>query len=47
MPSTVNAGAFVVGENLAATPGSVVYRDEVCEVIQYAPSTPQCEPGRW
>jgi polyhydroxyalkanoate synthase len=39
MPSTVNPGAFVVGENLAATPGSVVYRDEVCEVIQYAPST--------
>jgi polyhydroxyalkanoate synthase len=41
MPSTVKAGAFVVGENLAATPGSVVYRDEVCEVIQYAPSTPR------
>jgi polyhydroxyalkanoate synthase subunit PhaC len=40
MPSTVNPGAFVVGENMAATPGSVVYRDEVCEVIQYAPSTP-------
>ena len=42
MPSTVKAGAFVVGENLAATPGSVVYRDEVCEVIQYAPSTLVC-----
>jgi polyhydroxyalkanoate synthase len=41
MPSSVNAAAFVVGENLAASPGSVVYRDEVCEVIQYAPSTPE------
>ena len=47
MPSTVNADAFVVGQDLAATPGSVVYRDEVCEVIQYAPSTPACKPGRW
>jgi polyhydroxyalkanoate synthase len=39
MPSTVNAGAFTLGKDLAATPGSVVYRDEICEVIQYAPST--------
>ena len=43
MPSTVKAGAFVVGQDLAATPGSVVYRDEVCEVIQYAPSTPRVQ----
>jgi poly[(R)-3-hydroxyalkanoate] polymerase subunit PhaC len=40
MPSTVNASAFTVGENLAATPGAVIHRDEVCEVIQYTPSTP-------
>jgi polyhydroxyalkanoate synthase len=40
MPSTVNARAFTVGKDLAATPGAVVYRDEVCEVIQYAASTP-------
>ncbi|MGA2927396.1 MAG: alpha/beta fold hydrolase [Solirubrobacteraceae bacterium] len=39
MPSTVDARGFVVGENVAATPGAVVYRDEVCEVIQFAPST--------
>lgn len=40
MPTTVNRRAFKLGENLAATPGAVVYRDEVCEVIRYAPSTP-------
>jgi polyhydroxyalkanoate synthase subunit PhaC len=39
MPSQVDTSPFKVGENLAATPGAVVYRDEICEVIQYAPST--------
>jgi poly[(R)-3-hydroxyalkanoate] polymerase subunit PhaC len=39
MPSTVNSRAFRVGENLAATPGAVVHRDDVLEVIQYLPST--------
>jgi polyhydroxyalkanoate synthase len=39
MPSSVNTTAFRLGENLAATPGAVVYRDDVCEVIQYQPST--------
>jgi poly[(R)-3-hydroxyalkanoate] polymerase subunit PhaC len=39
MPSTVDRGALEVGTDLAATPGAVVYRDEVCEVLQYAPST--------
>jgi polyhydroxyalkanoate synthase subunit PhaC len=40
MPSTVNRTGFEVGGNLAATPGAVVYRDDVCEVLQYAPATP-------
>ena len=31
----------MIGSDLAATPGSVVYRDEVCEVLQFAPSTPE------
>ena len=39
MPSTVNRDALTVGNDLAATPGAVVYRDEVCEVLQYTPST--------
>ena len=39
-PSQVDSRPFRLGENLAATPGAVVYRDEVVEVIQYAPTTP-------
>ena len=41
MPSQVDKRPFRVGENLAVTPGRVVHRDDVCEVIQYQPSTPE------
>jgi polyhydroxyalkanoate synthase len=39
MPAQVDSRPFTVGENLAATPGAVVYRDEICEVLHYAPTT--------
>jgi polyhydroxyalkanoate synthase len=40
MPTQVDASGFRVGENVAVTPGAVVYRNDVCEVLQFAPSTP-------
>jgi polyhydroxyalkanoate synthase len=41
VPSMVEPGAFEVGKDLAITPGSVVYRAEMFELIQYAPTTAQ------
>src|SRR3712207_5070399 len=40
LPRQVDRSAFTVGEDLGITPGAVVYRDEVVEVVQYTPSTP-------
>jgi len=41
MPSTVVPGALKVGQDMAVTPGGVISRDEVAEVIQYLPTTAQ------
>ncbi|MDQ1538524.1 MAG: poly[(R)-3-hydroxyalkanoate] polymerase subunit PhaC [Actinomycetota bacterium] len=41
MPSMATPGALKVGEDLALTPGGVVSRDPVAEIIQYTPTTEQ------
>ena len=38
-PSQVDVRPFVVGQNLACSPGKVIYRNELIELIQYAPTT--------
>lgn len=39
MPSLVDRSKFKVGENLATTPGKVVHKSDLLELIQYQPQT--------
>ncbi len=41
MPSMVDRKQFIVGKDIGASPGAVVYRDEMFELLQYRPATPK------
>lgn len=41
LPAQVDKSAYTVGEDLASTPGEVVWRSHLLELIQFQPSTDQ------
>jgi polyhydroxyalkanoate synthase len=41
LPQMVDTSPYKVGENLAATPGAVVHREEMFELLHFTPTTPK------
>lgn len=39
LPNKVDLDAFEVGKDIATTEGSVIFKDEIAEIIQYRPTT--------
>ncbi len=40
LPRQTDAAAFKLGENLAVTPGKVVFQNDLCQIIQYVQASP-------
>ncbi len=38
--SQTDESAFEIGQNVATSPGSVIYQNQLIQIVQYAPSTP-------
>ncbi|MBX9963383.1 MAG: class I poly(R)-hydroxyalkanoic acid synthase [Burkholderiales bacterium] len=41
--SMTDNSAFTMGENVATTPGKVVFQNDLMQLLQYAPATPQVD----
>ena len=41
MPAMTDRKQFTVGKDISCTPGAVVYRNEMFELLQYTPTTPK------
>ena len=39
LPTLVNEQAFHIGENIATTPGTVIFQNKIMQLIQYTPTT--------